>query len=263
MIIDVHTHVAPEKIAETVVKNLEQETGLKRKGINTIPGIKDHMKEAGVDKSVVLILALEARQVRRANDWIIENQDEQLIGFGSIHPDDEERVAEVSRLRENGIKGLKIHSDVHHCYPDDLRMLPVYEEAGEDMIVLFHAGKFTSDAEKVWGTPAKIARVAELFPGMKIIAGHLGGLSMLEEAKRDIYGKEVFIETSWPPSINVHRPEVITELINLHGADRMMYGSDYAMGSQIEDLPFIMDLPISSADRDKILGENARSLLGL
>jgi hypothetical protein len=263
MIIDVHTHVAPEKIAETVVTNLERDTGHTRKGVNTIPGIKAHMKAAGTDVSVVLVLALEARQVKRANDWMVENQDESIIGFGSIHPDDHDRVAEVRRLKEKGIKGLKIHSSVHRCYPDDERMLPVYEEAGEDMIVLFHAGKFTNDDDVVWAGPASIARVADMFPRMKIIAGHLGGLYMLEEAKNDLYGKNVFIETSWPPGIHVHPQETVLKIIELHGSDRLLLGSDYPMGSQIEDIKYIMDLPISSEDKDKILGENARQLLGL
>ncbi len=263
MIIDVHAHVAPEKIAPIVLQNLERDTGLEAKGVNTIPGIKAHMKAAGVDKSVILVLALEARQVRRANDWIIENEDDQLIGFGSIHPDDEERVAEVRRLREKGIKGLKIHSSVHRCTPDDPRMLPVYEEAGEDMIVLFHTGKFKSKDDEVWASPAQIIKVAELFPGMKIIAGHMGGLYMIEEATRDLYGKNVYIETSWPPGLHVHPRETIMEIIRLHGVDKVMFGSDYAMGSQIEEVGYIDSLPLGSADKERFLGENARELLGL
>jgi len=263
MIIDVHAHVAPEKIAKTVLENLERDTGLKAKGENTLSGIKAHMKAAGVDKSVILILALEPRQVRRANDWIIENQDEQIIGFGSIHPDDENRVDEVRRLKEKGIKGIKLHSSVHHCQPDDPRMLPVYEEVGEDMIALFHAGKFSSEADKVWASPAAIARVAELFPGMKIIAGHMGGLYMLEEAKQELYGKNLYIETSWPPGLHVHPQETVLEMIRLHGAEKVLFGSDYAMGSQIEDVEYIKNLPISDTDKQKILGENARKLLEL
>ena len=109
MRVDVHTHVWPESIAETVLEYMERDMGIAAISKNTVESVKAHMRESGVDKSVVLGVVQRADQVRRANDWLIGIQDEMLVPFGAMHPDLEDKAAEVQRLRQNGIKGIKLH----------------------------------------------------------------------------------------------------------------------------------------------------------
>ena len=139
--VDVHTHIWPDRIAEATLESMTRTVGMESIAPNTIAGIKAHMAESGVDKSIVLGIVERAGQVRRANDWLISIQDEQLVPFGAMHPDLEDKGAEIARLRENGIKGIKLHPMINGFYPDDPKMFPVYEEMGESMVLEIHCGR--------------------------------------------------------------------------------------------------------------------------
>ena len=66
MRVDVHTHVWPDRIADAVAENMEADLGFTPIAANTVAGIKAHMADAGVDKSIVLGVAARADQVSRA-----------------------------------------------------------------------------------------------------------------------------------------------------------------------------------------------------
>jgi len=41
------------------------------------------------------------------------------------------------------------------------------------------------------------------------------------------------------------------------------FGTDFPLASQAADTEYILSLPISDGDKERILGENARELIGL
>ena len=116
MRIDVHTHIHPDPIAKPVLDNMTETFGYPAVGLNTVAGIKQHMISSGVDKSVVLGVVEEVRHVKAANDWLISIQDDMLVPFGAIHPDMDGKSEEIRRLREAGIKGIKLHPMVNQYY---------------------------------------------------------------------------------------------------------------------------------------------------
>ena len=139
-----------------------------------------------------------------ANDWLISIQDDMLVPFGAMHPDLEDKASEVRRMREAGIKGFKLHPMVNSYYPDDPLMFPFYEEMGDDMVVEIHSGRWahTQPGDTIWAEPARIMNVVKQFPKLKLIALHLGGFYMLDEAERELIGREnVLIDTTWPPAL--------------------------------------------------------------
>ena len=189
-----------------------------------------------------------------------------VVPFGAIHPDLEDKADEVRRLREGGIKGIKLHPVVNSFYPDDPRMFPVYEELGEDMVLEIHSGRFpgTDPAAPVYAAPERIMNVVERFPRLKVIALHLGGFYMLDEAERELLGREnVFIDTTWPPSLKEIVPETLSAIISKHGAHRVCFGTDFPLASQAADAEYIETLGLPSAATAGILGENAREFIGL
>ena len=204
MRVDVHTHIWPDRIAPAVLENMTNTFGYPAVGINTVDGIKEHMRASGVDKSVVLGVVERLEHLPGANDWLISIQDDMLVPFGAMHPDLEDKPAEVRRMREAGIKGFKLHPMVNSYYPDDPRMFPFYEEMGDDMVVEIHSGRWahTQPGDTVWAEPARIMNVVRQFPKLKLIALHLGGFYMLDEAERELIGREnVLIDTTWPPAL--------------------------------------------------------------
>ena len=202
MKVDVHTHIWPDRIAELTLEAMTRTVGLEAIAPNTITGIKAHMAGYGVDKSIVLGIVDRADQVRRANDWLISIQDEQLVPFGAMHPDLEDKGAEVARLRESGIKGIKLHPVINGFYPDDPKMFPVYEEMGDSMVLEIHCGRLPHVGEQreehqhVFAAPERIMNVVRQFPKLRVIALHLGGFYMLDEAERELILRERPIATA-------------------------------------------------------------------
>ena len=266
MRVDVHTHVWPDRIAGIALDAMTKGLGFEAVAANTVESLKAHMRESEVDKSVVLGLVERPDQVKRANDWLISIQDDMLVPFGAMHPGLEDKAGEVRRLREAGIKGIKLHPVVNSFYPDDPKMFPVYEELGEDMVLEIHSGKFpgTSPNTPVYASPERIKNVAERFPRLKVMALHLGGFYMLDEAERELLGREnVFLDTTWPPSLKEVLPETLSAIINKHGAHRVCFGTDFPLASQSVDAEYIQSLQLTSGEVAGILGENAREFIGL
>ena len=266
MRIDVHTHVLPERIAGAALQSMVRDFGYAATGANTVDGVKAHMRESGVDKSVVLGVTERADQVHRANDWLISIQDDSLVPFGAMNPDLEDKAAEVNRLRSNGIKGIKLHPILNRFYPDDPKMFPIYEEMGETMVLAIHSGRWphTKPGDPIYAAPERIMNVVQQFPRLKVIALHLGGFYMLEEAERELIGRDnVVLDTTWPPSIKEVGAETLTSIINKHGAHKVCFGTDFPLASQTVDAQFIQALSLDDGDKEAILGGNARALIGL
>ena len=270
MKVDVHTHIWPDRIAEATLESMTRTLGLEAIAPNTITGIKAHMAASGVDKSIVLGVVERADQVRRANDWLISIQDEQLVPFGAMHPDLEDKGAEIARLRESGLKGIKLHPMINGFYPDDPQMFPVYEEMGESMVLeihcgrLPHAGEHQPEHQPVFAAPERIMNVVRQFPKLRVIALHLGGFYMLDEAERELIGREnILIDTTWPPSLRELTPQTLTSIINKHGAQKVCFGTDFPLVSQSSEAEYIQSLPLPDSTKEGILGENARQFIGL
>ena len=261
MRVDVHTHVWPDKIADVVLQSMARDMGFPAVAGNTVDSIKSHMRDSGVDKSVVLGVVQRANQVTGANDWLISIQDEMLVPFGAVHPDLEDKAGEVRRLRESGIKGIKLHPVMNSFYPDDPKMFPVYEEMGESMVLEIHSGRLpnTDSSQPTFAAPERIMNVVRQFPRLKVIALHLGGFYMLEEAERELIGRDnVLIDTTWPPSLKEVAAETLTAIINKHGAHKVCFGTDFPLASQKTDSEYLLGLSLSDSQKEGILGENAQ-----
>ena len=155
---------------------------------------------------------------------------------------------------------------VNSYYPDDPRMFPFYEEMGDDMVVEIHSGRWahTQPGDTVWAEPARIMNVVRQFPKLKLIALHLGGFYMLDEAERELIGREnVLIDTTWPPALKELGSETLASIVSRHGAEKVCFGTDFPLADMAEDAKFIESLPLPDAAKEQMLGENARELIGL
>ena len=129
------------------------------------------------------------------------------------------------------------------------------------MLAYFHSGDPITPAF-AGASARKLASIADAFPTMKIVVAHLGGLR-IAESKQYLMGKNVYLDTSWAPGLEILNPQSIVDLITGHGADRIIYGSDRPMTNAARDLKWIQDLPISKESKDRILFRNAMELLEL
>ena len=73
----------------------------------------------------------------------------------------------------------------------------------------------------------------------------------------------IYLDTAWPPTLGVLDAGLIRRVVNRHGPDRIVFGSDWPMADPEVELSVIEKLGLAPNDVDAILGENMGRLLGL
>jgi predicted TIM-barrel fold metal-dependent hydrolase len=265
MIVDFHTHIFPHMIAEEILANTEENLELPAKALGTKKDIIDHMNISGTDISIVLAAAPEPKFVKKTNDWLLSVRDERIQFFGTVLPDLDDWEEELMRLKKEDVKGIKFNALIQKIRPDDEKMFPIYEKMMEEnMVALFHAGASQKDRnhpEKILATPERISKVIDTFPGLKVISAHFGGNHVLDQMKEHLLGKNVYLDTSYPPDIYSLDPKLTTSIIQKHGAERILFGTDYPWETQARGIQYIRSLDLTEMEKALILGENARRIL--
>ncbi|HPP06677.1 MAG TPA: amidohydrolase family protein [Syntrophorhabdaceae bacterium] len=263
MKIDFHTHIYPDDIASSTINAVCERSGISAYTDGTIKGLKQSMKKAGIDISVVAAVPTKPNQVASIQKWLSSIRQPGIEALAAIHPDVSLTTDQLKNLKQEGFKGFKLHPDYQNFFVDEPRMFPIYEKiAEEDMFILFHAGVDRGLPYPVHGTPKGIARIHKNFPGLKIIAAHLGGEDVYEETLRYLVGQDIYMDTSFVLRI-VPRP-FLERIFKEHPIERILFASDSPWTDQKEELEFLLNLPfLSETDKEKICFYNAARLLGL
>lgn len=257
MIIDAHTHLFPAKIAEKALDTLAARVDMVPTYRGSVPAFLDFLKAEGVDKAVVLSIATNPKQMGHVNDFAISLLDvPEIIPFGSIHPDSPDWEAELERLCQAGVKGIKLHPDEQLFYVEEERMVPIYKKIFSlGMALTFHAGYDIGLKYPIHCTPKGVAKRMDIFEGQPVIFAHMGGYDLWEDVKKYMAGHAIYMDTSF--SVDQMPPQLATELIQQHGAHRVLFGTDAPWGRGSVVKKHLEMLPITDEERKKILGENA------
>ncbi|WP_265445295.1 amidohydrolase family protein [Acetivibrio straminisolvens] len=262
MIIDFHVHCFPDKLAPRAVSQLAATAGIPPRVDGTISGLKESMKRAGVAKSVVLSIATKATQTENINNWSAEIQDEEIIAFGSIHPEYENWKTELFRIKDMGIKGIKFHPDYQNFFVDDKKMFPIYETAFElGLIVVFHAGVDIGLPAPYHATPERLEKIVRTFPGCKVVAAHMGGFSFWDDVERFLVGTDIYLDTSY--SLDFMDGEQAKRIFKNHDVSKILFATDSPWMDQEEAILKLKNLNLDKETENAILGLNAKALLGL
>ena len=256
-VFDMHVHVFPERIAAKAVTNLGNYYNVTMHGKGTWDDLQDSLKEAKVIKKCLIhATATTAHQVRDVNDYISKFQSEDIYCFGSMHPDYEDIEGEIDRMISLGIRGIKLHTDFQRFNADDEKACRIYKYAEGKIPVLFHAGDCNTD----FSSPRRILPVHEMFPKLKIIAAHLGGYSVWDDAEKYLVGTGVYFDTS--SCLQSISPEQARRIIKNHGVDKCFFGTDYPMHNQAKCVKDFLALGFTDEENEKILWKNAMKFLG-
>lgn len=262
MIVDFHTHCFTDTLAERAVASISQAADIPPRTDGTVAGIRASMGEAGIGKSVVLNIATKPQQTSRINQWAISIQSDDLIPFGTIHPDFDDWENELVRLHQAGIKGIKFHPDYQQFYVDDPKMFPIYKKAAQlGLIIIFHAGVDLGLPPPYHCPPQRMQRVVRGLPGAKLVAAHMGGYKYWDDVERFLVGEELYLDTSF--SLHEMSQEQFLRIISGHGANNLLFASDSPWGSQCEELERFQAMRLPEPVAQAILGGNAVKLLGL
>jgi len=258
MIIDMHAHIFPDKIAEKATRGIESFYDIEMDTVGSVANLIAEGERAGIDRFVVHSVATTAAQVESINRFIVSTvaqYPDKLIGFATMHPDYEGIQQEIEWAMEHGLAGVKIHPDFQKFLIDDEKAYPLYECIEGRIPLLVHTGDYRYEYSK----PERMARVMDRFPKLDVIGAHFGGWSVWEKAAEILGGRRIWVDTS--SSLYSIAPETARRLIDAYGVDRVLFGSDFPMWKPKEELERFMQIPLTEEEREKILWKNAASLL--
>ena len=260
MIIDFHVHCFPDELAEKATSSLAERSGAHLWLNGTVGEIKASMKNAGISSSVVLSIATRPQQSEKITQWSASIQDEEIIAFGSIHPDLHDWLRELEKMKSMGIKGIKMHPDYQNFFVDEERMFPIYEKVFEfGLIIVFHAGIDIGLPAPYHCTPERLKKVVRSFSGGKIVAAHMGGYGCWDDVEKHLVGENLYMDTSF--SIDKMDEMQFKRLIRNHGYDKLLFATDSPWSGQKEEVDRIKNLNLPQNIEDAIFGGNAIRIL--
>lgn len=260
MFTDIHTHAFHPKIAAKAVEYLNNYYKVECEGLGTIDDLKTRQKAGGIDRFVVLCAATEPAQVVPANTYAISLQKEhpEVVAFGTVHPGFEDWERQLTRLKDHGICGIKLHPEFQHFWLNDPRLLPIFEHAQDDFIFEIHIGDYLPP-DRNPSCPYKVAALLDAFPRLRIIAAHLGGYQQWEHALKVLVGRNVWLDTSSSsPFVDA---ALLRTILARHPRERILFGSDYPLYDPCQEISRLQrQATLSDADLESLMS-NADALL--
>lgn len=282
MIVDLHTHVFPDKIAASTVKKLELLSHTRSFSDGSAAGLKASMTRAGVDASLVLPVATNPHQVPHVNDSSARmnelGPETGIYSLGCIHPDFDGYREELSRIASLGLKGIKLHPEYQGTDFDDPRYLRILDRCGElGLIVISHAGLDIGFPGKDNCSPAMVLRAIRQVGPVKLVLAHMGGWRQWDQVEELLWETQVSIDTSYalgsitplddgfytPEQLPLMPEEQFMRIVRKFGAQRILFGTDSPWDDQTEALKRLRALPLEPWELEAMLGGNAQKLLNL
>ncbi len=279
MIIDFHTHVFPPQIKKNRSKYIDSDPcfailySKKDAPLATADELIASMDKDGVDISVVLNVGWTTHELCvETNDYILESiarYPQRLIGFCAVQPNSyEAAIAEIERCAQGGIRGVgEMRQDMQlFDLRDEEVMEPFIDVVRKHkLILLTHSSEPVGHDYPGKGsvTPEVLYPFITSFPDLTIVCAHWGGglpfYALMPEVKQAM--SKVFFDTAASPFL--YSPQVYNQVIQLIGADKILFGSDYPLLAQSRLINEIKSLDLAEETKNLILSGNAQRLLGI
>ncbi|MCL1822820.1 MAG: amidohydrolase [Oscillospiraceae bacterium] len=265
MFIDFHTHAFADEIAERAMARLYEtasdDSPEKPCTDGTAGGLREKLKACGINYGVMLPIATKPTQQKTINNWAASENKGNLIAFGTVHPDAPDIAEELGRIKELGLKGIKLHPDYQETFLFENKMQVIYKRCEElNLPVILHMGYDPISVIIRHAMPSHLPEITVKYPKLKIIAAHLGGMYAFEEVLHYIASsKQIWLDTAYIAG-NI-KPELLTTIIKKHGADRVLFASDCPWHEPAAEKELIQTLNLTENEKDMIFYKNAAEIL--
>ena len=267
-VIDFHTHLFPDKLFKAIWGYFDKYGWAIQHKIFADELIQ-RLTSIGVSNVVLLNYAHKPGMSQGLNQWTREFADRHpnVIPFGAIHPQDEDRDGILTQcFEEYGFYGLKLHALVLKLAVDAPVFFPIYEKMEENgKILMLHAGNGpgsggsgTANLDIAGAKRVKV--ILKRYPNMKLVIPHLGTdevdafFDLMEEYGNLWMDTTMMLADYFPKRPSLRRIEILS--------DRILYGSDapnipYPLETEIMNIRqwFSKDL------QEKLFFKNALKLL--
>jgi len=279
MIIDFHTHVFSPRIKKNRSQYIDNDPGFamlyskKEAKLATTDELIISMDKAGIDISVIVNTGWTTHELCvETNDYILESiarYPQRLIGFCAVQPQSPEAaIAEIERCAKGGIRGVgEMRPDMQLFDLGDEEVMPPFVELlrKHKLILLTHASEPVGHDYPGKGiiTPDRLYPFITSFPDLTVVCAHWGGglpfYALMPEVKQAM--ENVFFDTAASPFL--YSPQVYNQVIQLVGADKILFGSDYPLLAQTRLLQEINSADLPEEAKSLILSGNAQGLLSI
>jgi uncharacterized protein len=276
LIIDSHVHILPERVraARDSIGLADAWFAVCHEGakvIATAGELLAAMDSAGVDRAVCFGWPFaDPALCAEANDHLAAVQRahaDRIIAFATINPAAPDSVKEIERCAALGLRGIgELNCDAQGFSLDDPAIdaavrasiaaglpwtLHCSEPVGHD-----YAGKGTT-------TPDKVVRFVARHPDLRLVCAHLGGglpfFAHMPEVKA--LCRRLWFDTAAGPFL--YAPSAYREVIDLCGADRLLFGSDFPLLPVARYREAFAAAGLTERELTAVMGGSAVELLGL
>jgi len=242
------------------MKHLEGEGNIKAHLDGRVSSLLNSMDKYNIEKSLVCSIATKPAQFDPIIEWSGKIRSDRIIPLPSIHPADTKALERLEQIKKEGFVGVKFHPYYQDFGIDEERMFPVYEKIlDENLIIVMHTGFDFAFKRTRIADPEKIVKVYEKFPGIKLVATHLGAWDDWEEVEKHIIGKNIYMEISF--SLEFLKQENARRLIQGHPGEYIFFGTDSPWTEQGNTLSLLRGLELGDKMEKQILYDNALKLL--
>ena len=281
-------------------KRLHDFTGIRIKEMDEA-GIDMQVLSHGAPSTQKLPADIAAALTQRVNDRlhaVVKANPTRFAAFASLPTAVPEAAAdELERTAGLGFKGAMMHGLANGVFLDDKKFWPIYARAEKlDVPIYLHPSLPNADVMRIyyqdyvkdfpmvarpaWGYTVETATTAirlvlsgvfEKHPKLKIILGHLGEtlpflVWRIDQALsrpgnksmsfRDIFCNNYYITTSG----NFSNPALLCCVMEM-GVDHILFAVDWPFVMNPPGTEWMAGIPLSDADKAKILSGNAKRLL--
>jgi uncharacterized protein len=279
VLIDAHTHIFPPAVIgdrERYLRSDVEFASIYSKSaakLITAEELIDSMDKSGIDMSIVCGFGWTRHELCvRHNDYILESiarYPKRLAGLVTIRPEvGDLATRELERCVNADAKGLgemrpSLESlDTSH---DSLWTGIASLLSEKALICLFHASEPVGHPYPGKGglTPQVLYPFIARHPELKFVLAHWGGGMPFYELMPDVRKTlmNTWFDTAASPFL--YSPGIYKQAIDIIGAERILFGSDYPLMPQPRALNDVKMQSLPAGAAESILGLNTSRLLGI
>ena len=282
MIIDFHTHSFPANISLKTADKLARMAMARYYIDPNAASLGEARKRAGIDLCINLPVMTRSDQVVSVNDSLIRQMEDMramgIITFGGMHPEYEEYGTELKRLKEHGIKGIKIHPAYQGADLNSIKYKRIIAAAEEnDMAVVTHAGLDIGFLDHNFADPDMIQDILKDVAPSKFVLAHMGGWQGWSDVEKYLAGAPVYLDTAfsigkitplegYEDKLRYKEnlsPNGLVRLCRKHGCDKILFATDSPWADTKEYVDLINTAEFSDEEKEMIYGGNAAGILGI
>jgi predicted TIM-barrel fold metal-dependent hydrolase len=270
-VVDAHVHVFPDSLFGAVRQWFDRHAWKIRYRMPTAE-IFAFLLSRGIRHIVALQYAHRPGMAADLNRYMIDQcrpYAERVTGLATVFPGEAGAGEILQEAFDAGLAGVKLHAHVQCFDLEAEAMAPIFACCRRnDKPLVIHAGRepkseaYLCDPHQICGV-AKVERVLQAFPGLKLCVPHLG-FDELDAYRRLVERHDsLWLDTTMV--LADYFPVAQPIDLRRYRPDRILYGSDFP------NIPYAWDrelkiLEAAGLDQDlleRILNRNAGELFGL